>query len=56
VALVVITVRDEDDDRVNINVEFEPTVGGDEELTAAQSVAFTMLEAVATPDDVTRRE
>jgi hypothetical protein len=54
-ATVTITLTDEDNDQVNIAVEFDPALDVRDpgsEATGAQGTAFEMLDAVASPDDI----
>ena len=53
--LALIIVRDEDDS-VNISIEFEPTLKEGEDCTPAQAMALRFLDLLgATPDDITSR-
>lgn len=52
-ALVNITVLDGSDGKVSISMTVEPPMSQDEDLTDAQATALLMLDAVATPEDIT---
>lgn len=55
-SIAIITIRDDGDDKLGLNVEFEPPLPSQDEVKAGAKVpathatALRMLDAVATPD------